>query len=108
MTEGKRPPVTINGVSECDPEKTAYVLTADITDKDGETNNQVILQFSALLMDNDTSPLDRASRHVDNIQFLLNQSGQGETLSNIKLMNFTIEEAENKGFLPKPDILIVE
>ncbi len=90
--------VTIADLTVLDPTKTFYFLIADILGQ----KDTVQLKFHYDPKSADDEPRFRAKNHVANI---IEIPGKVDVLSNIRLINCTAEEAEEKGLLHRPGVI---
>lgn len=99
------PGVAIEDLTKTGSDIKVYMMTADVFDKTGEKveGGQVILKDIASSEQEVPEIVDRSKKHVGNIIEI--QSRNGGRLENIKLFNLTIKEAEEQGFLRRPDVV---
>lgn len=97
--------VSIEDLTEENPDKSVYIMIANVFDKDGKIveEGQVILKDIVTFEDEVAQIAARSKKHVRNILGI--QALNGGRLDNIKLFNLTIEEAEERGFLHKPGVI---
>ena len=97
--------VVIEDLTEKNPDKEVYIMTADVFDKTGEKveEGQVIFKDGVSSEGEVPGLVTRSKKHVGNILGI--QARNGGRLENIKLFNLTIEEAEERGFLHKPLVI---
>lgn len=94
--------VSIRDLTKQDDAKWLYILIADVTGTgDLAKDEQVVLKFDPAL--DDRSYQEIVGEHVRNI--LCIQSVQGGSLSNIRLINLTTDEAVERGYLREPGII---
>jgi hypothetical protein len=111
MTERERKTIKVRGdvviedSTVYSPDKSVYLMTADVFDKIGEKveEGQLIFMDGVSFEGEVAKLVARSKKHVENILDI--QARNGGRLDNIKLFNLTIEEAEERGFLSKPDVI---
>ncbi|MCX6793512.1 MAG: hypothetical protein NTY06_00200, partial [Candidatus Gottesmanbacteria bacterium] len=87
--------VIITDLTVPDKEKNFYFLIADIPDE----KNALQLKFHYDPEFDDEDPKEHAKRHVATI---IEIPGKENVLRNIRLVNYTAQEAENRGLLHPP------